>query len=154
MKPKWTHEKGKESRDIYHHLLEREQDKLEKEEMSGVHSNLPNLAELEILKTYVYYDQPLIYSCKDKAEQIYLVLFWAEEEAFTSQTWLYLPVSETRMKVLEANEIDLYCAYSQPETKLYRVIVFNGKDEPDIHVFDPATLTDNDLSGREFFLCD
>ncbi|MCE2400451.1 hypothetical protein J4G08_06130 [Candidatus Poribacteria bacterium] len=36
--------------------------------------NIPELGKLEIVETYEYYDQPVLYSCRNAAGHLYLVV--------------------------------------------------------------------------------
>ena len=47
--------------------------------------NITDLGRLEIVETYVYYDQPVLFSCKSAAGHLYL--------------WWGLPMKTTNMKL-------------------------------------------------------
>ena len=51
--------------------------------------NIPSLGKLEIVETYAYYDQPVLFSCRNAAGHLYLVV--AADENNQYDTWLYAP---------------------------------------------------------------
>ena len=84
--------------------------------------NLPELGRLKILETYEYYDQPVLFSCKNAAGHLYLVV--AADETDQYDTWLYAGVSEARLNLVRSGAIDLHDAFANPESGfLVRAIV-------------------------------
>ncbi len=83
--------------------------------------NIPTLGKLEIVETYAYYDQPVLFSCKNAAGHLYLVV--AADETDQNETWLYAGVSEERLSLIRSGAIDLHDAFADPEGgDLVRVI--------------------------------
>ena len=84
--------------------------------------NNSTLGRLEILETFEYYDQPVLFSCKNVAGHLYLVV--AADENDQNETWLYAGVSEERLNLIRSGAIDLHDAFADPEDGLLvRVIV-------------------------------
>ena len=75
--------------------------------------NIPMLGRLEILETFEYYDQPVLFSCTNAAGHLYLVV--AADENDQHETWLYAGVSEERLKLIRSGAIDLHDAFADPE---------------------------------------
>ena len=75
--------------------------------------NIPMLGKLEIVETYAYYDQPVLFSCKNAAGHLYLVV--AADENDRHETWLYVGVSEERLNLIRSGAIDLHDAFADPE---------------------------------------
>ena len=75
--------------------------------------NIPNLGKLEIVETYVYYDQPVLFSCKDAAGHLYLAV--AADENNQHETWLYARVSVERLNLIRSGAIDLHDAFTDTE---------------------------------------
>ena len=75
--------------------------------------NIPMLGRLEILETFEYYDQPVLFSCKNAAGHLYLVV--AADENEQNETWLYAGVSEERLSLIRSGAIDLHDAFAAPE---------------------------------------
>lgn len=65
--------------------------------------NIPMLGRLEILETFEYYDQPVLFSCKNAAGHLYLVV--AADENEQHETWLYAGVSEERLKLIDLERL-------------------------------------------------
>ena len=75
--------------------------------------NISTLGRLEILETFEYYDQPVLFSCKNAAGHLYLVV--AADENEQNETWLYAGVSEERLNLIRSGAIDLHDAFADPE---------------------------------------
>lgn len=75
--------------------------------------NIPMLGRLEIVETFEYYDQPVLFSCKNASGHFYLVV--AADENEHHETWLYAGVSEERLKLIRSGTIDLHDAFAAPE---------------------------------------
>ena len=79
--------------------------------------NISTLGRLEILETFEYYDQPVLFSCKNAAGHLYLVV--AADENEQNETWLYAGVSEERLNLIRSGAIDLHDAFADPEDGLF-----------------------------------
>ena len=75
--------------------------------------NIPELGKLEIVEVYEYYDQPVLYSCKNAAGHFYLVVAAAEDAKFL--TWLCVAVSTERLNLIRSGKIDLHDAFADSE---------------------------------------
>ena len=75
--------------------------------------NIPELGKLEIVEVYEYYDQPLLYSCKNASGHFYLVVAAAEDAKFL--TWLCVAVSTERLNLIRSGKIDLHDAFADSE---------------------------------------
>ena len=75
--------------------------------------NIPSLGRLEIVETYAYYDQPVLFSCKDSAGHLYLVV--AADENNQYETWLYVRISNERLNLVQSGTIDLHDAFADSE---------------------------------------
>jgi hypothetical protein len=74
----------------------------------------PQADNLHILDVLVYYDRPLLYTCRNGASgQAFLVLFADESE--TDETWLYAPLSDARMAAILAGDVTLKDAFTKSE---------------------------------------
>ncbi len=77
--------------------------------------NIPELGKLEIVEIYAYYDQPILYSCKNASGHYYLVVAAAEDAQFL--TWLCVAVSTERLNLIRSGKIDLHDAFAHPENR-------------------------------------
>ena len=75
--------------------------------------NIPSLGKLQIVETYAYYDQPVLFSCKDVARNLYLAV--AADENDQHETWLYARVSSERLNHIRSGAIDLHDAFADTE---------------------------------------
>lgn len=75
--------------------------------------NIPGLGKLEIVEVYIYYDQPVLFSCKNAAGHLYLVLAADENDQY--ETWLYAAVSVERLNHIRSGAIDLHDAFADTE---------------------------------------
>ena len=77
--------------------------------------DIPDLGEFDIVETYVYYDQPVLFSCKNALGHLYLAVFAQEDDE--NETWLYAAVSLQRLNRIRSGEIHLHNAFAKPENK-------------------------------------
>ena len=75
--------------------------------------NIPSLGRLQIIETYAYYDQPVLFSCKDATGHLYLAV--AADENDQHETWLYVRVSSERLNCIRSGAIDLHEAFADTE---------------------------------------
>lgn len=75
--------------------------------------NIPSLGRLEIVETYAYYDQPVLFSCKNAARHLYLVVAADENDQY--ETWLYTKVSIGRFNLVRSGAVNLHNAFADPE---------------------------------------
>lgn len=76
--------------------------------------NIPELGKLEIVEVYEYYDQPVLYSCKNAMGHFYLVV--AADEDGQYLTWLCAAVSTERLNRIRSGKVDLHDAFAHPES--------------------------------------
>ena len=75
--------------------------------------NIPTLGKLEIVETYAYYDEPVLFSCKNAEGDLYLVVAADENDQY--ETWLYAQVSSDRLNLIQTDTIDLHDAFANTE---------------------------------------
>ena len=75
--------------------------------------NIPELGKLEIVEVYEYYDQPVLYSCKNTMGHFYLVVAADEDDQYL--TWLCAAVSTDRLNRIRSGRVDLHDAFVHPE---------------------------------------
>ena len=76
--------------------------------------NISELGRLEIIEIYDYYDQPILFACKNAAGHLHLVV--AADEDKQHETWLYVEVSVERLNLIRSGTIDLHDAFAYPES--------------------------------------
>lgn len=103
--------------------------------------NIPMLGRLEILETFEYYDQPVLFSCKNAAGHLYLVVAADENEQY--ETWLYAGVSEDRLNLIRSGAIDLHDAFADPEDGflVQARVPFDNRIPPQIDSIQPDKIS-------------
>ena len=76
--------------------------------------NISELGRLEIIEIYDYYDQPILFACKNAAGHLHLVV--AADESDQHETWLYVRVSAERLNLIRSATIDLHDAFADSES--------------------------------------
>jgi hypothetical protein len=76
--------------------------------------HIPELGKLEIVEVYEYYDQPVLYSCKNAMEHFYLVVAADEDDQYL--TWLCAAVSNERLNRIRSGKVDLHDAFAHSES--------------------------------------
>ena len=92
--------------------------------------NITGLGKLEIVETYVYYDQPVLFSCKSAAGHLYLGV--AADKNDEHETWLYVGVSAERLNLIQSGAIDLHDAFAEPEDSflLQEIVPYDDQTQP------------------------
>ena len=101
------------------------------------------LGRLEIIETYIYYDQPVLFSCKSAAGRFYLVV--AANKNDEHETWLYVELSAERLNRVRAGEIDLYTAFTEPEAGFLfqEIIVYDGDTQSRMEPIHPNLISED-----------
>lgn len=110
--------------------------------MNELFLQLPSVGELYYYHTYLYYDEPLIFSCVTNAMQYFLVVAIPTAPA-SNETWLMVPISTGRLAKAERNAIELREVITDPETVVFQVDLVGT--EVSVVTVSPAELTDDML---------
>ena len=110
--------------------------------MNELFVRLPSVGELYYHHTYLFYDEPLIFSCASKAMQYFFVLAVPATPS-SDETWLMVPISSGRLSKAEKNAIELRDLIVNPETVIFQVDRI-GTDVSAIPI-DPSALTEKML---------
>jgi hypothetical protein len=109
------------------------------------------LGNLEIFEIYEYYDKPCFFSCRNRAEHAFLVIWVDETSEF--DRWLYAPISLERLDCLKSGDIDLRSAFSKAENGfVFDVKVFYDDRPSNIETLACLDLTDDLLPAEGEFL--
>ena len=103
--------------------------------------NITGLGRLEIVETYVYYDQPVLFSCQSPAGHLYLAV--AADENDEHETWLYVGVSAKRLNRIRSGAIDLHDAFAKPEDGflLQEIIPYDNQTQPRLESIQPDQIS-------------
>ena len=104
------------------------------------------LGELDMMTVYEYYDCPRLFSCKSREGKKYIGLSVEDREKV--QLWLYVLISNQRLRDMEKGKIEMYDIFKQAEEHfVFGVKTFNDKpDEAVMLICDQ--LTDNLLPEK------
>ena len=107
--------------------------------------NITGLGRLEIVETYVYYDQPVLFSCKSAAGHFYLGV--ATDKNDEHETWLYVEVSVERLNLIRSGAIDLHDAFAEPEDGflLQEIIPYDDQTQPRMESIQPDQISEDML---------
>ena len=107
--------------------------------------NITGLGRLEIVETYVYYDQPVLFSCKSAAGHLYLAV--AVDKNDEHETWLYVGVSAERLILIRSGTIDLHDAFAEPEDSflLQEIIPYDDQTQPRMERIQPDQISEDML---------
>lgn len=107
--------------------------------------NITGLGRLEIVETYVYYDQPVLFSGKSAAGHLYLAV--AADKNDEHETWLYVGVSTERLSLIRSGTIDLHDAFAEPEDSflLQEIIPYDDQTQPRMEPIQPDQISEDML---------
>ena len=97
--------------------------------MMGYLPQSTHLGKLELIEVYEFYDQPILFSCRNASDAIFMGVFAAEDDDF--ETWLYVGVSPHRFNQIRSGAIDLHDAFSEVEDGIiYQIKVPHDEQMP------------------------
>ena len=97
--------------------------------MMGYLPQSTHLGKLELIEVYEFYDQPILFACRNASDAIFIGVFADEDDDF--ETWLYIGVSPHRFKQIRSGAIDLHNAFSEVEDGIiFQIKVPHDEQEP------------------------
>jgi len=106
--------------------------------MNKLFASVPNIGELYYYHTYLFYDEPQLFSCVTRTQQFYFFTTIPNESAENS--WLAVPISTGKLSLLEKNALEIRNAFLEPESILWK-IDYNDQQYASF-LYLPASLTD------------
>ena len=111
--------------------------------------NIKDIQKLKLLKTILYYDQPLV-EYYNLQNEIYLGMLIDNDGTIAS--WYYIKVNELTIERLEKNQMDLLSAFREPaDSKVYKV-KFENNIPIEIEILNSSTLPVNTLPDKGLFI--
>lgn len=117
--------------------------------MNELFLHLSNLGDLFFHHTYLYYDEPLIFSCATQALQYFFVIAVPAAKQ-NADAWLIIPISTGRLAKAEKNIIEIRDLVLKPETIVWYVTCDN--EGTDISVISPESLNEEMLPVKGEYL--
>lgn len=116
--------------------------------MNKLFATVPYIGDMYFLRTYLFYEEPQIFSCITKTlEKYFVVAIPAEED---NSAWLAVPISNGRLIKAEKNSIQIRDILTSPESLLLKIEehenIFSATE------VDPSLLTDDMLPEPGEFL--
>ena len=107
--------------------------------------DISEFGKLEIIEIYDYYDQPILFACKNAAGHLYLVV--AADENDQHETWLYVRVSAERLNLIRSGTIDLYDAFADSESgHLFQVrFAYDNPTSPEVQCLESNQIPEDML---------
>jgi hypothetical protein len=111
--------------------------------MMGYLPQSTHLGKLELIEVYEFYDQPILFSCRNASDAIFMGVFADEDDDF--ETWLYIGVSLHRFKQIRSGAIDLHDAFSEVEDGVIFQIKVSHDEQMPVSMPISATQIPDDM---------
>ena len=111
--------------------------------MMGYLPQSTHLGKLELIEVYEFYDQPILFSCRNASDAIFMGVFADEDDNF--ETWLYVGVSPHRFRQIRSGAIDLHDAFSEVEDGVVFQIKVPHDEQMPVSMSIPATQIPDDM---------
>lgn len=108
------------------------------------------LGDLNLLEVFEHFDFPRIFTCKNKTDQLYLVLSTFDDE--DECHWLYLPISRLRLKAVLGGHMAFHAAFREPEDGFLLVVKTFVDHASELTYALPDQVSDDDLPLPNYFL--
>ena len=82
--------------------------------------SFPQIGAVDVVEVYEFYDEPVLFACRDRTELLYLAVLSAETS--DDKTWLLTAISARRFAQLRSGKLDLHSAFVDAERgQVFRV---------------------------------
>ena len=102
-----------------------------------------HLGKLELIEVYEFYDQPILFACRNASDAIFMGVFAAEDDEF--ETWLYAGVSLPRWRHIRSGAIDLHDTFSEVEDGIIHEIKVGNNGQAPLSRPSPSTEIPDDM---------
>ncbi|MCV7252796.1 hypothetical protein H7J86_11530 [Mycobacterium hackensackense] len=107
------------------------------------------LGELKLEETFVFYDGPRLFSCRSLTDQLYLVA-WADDSD-EADRWLYMPISDARLKIIKSGGMSVRSGYLNAEGIVYIVTIpYDVSVEDSLQMVAPKGIPADILPGEHW----
>nr|WP_302597398.1 DUF6575 domain-containing protein [uncultured Cellulosilyticum sp.] len=109
------------------------------------------LGNIYIDEVFEFYDEPVLFSCKNVFGNIFLTVLIDFEDDY--KQWLYLPISQARLIQAKKQLIDLHDLFCQPEDDLlWKVLEVRGEKICKAQQISKNDLQEDDLPDKNTFI--
>lgn len=110
------------------------------------------LGRLTIKEVLIYEEIPLVLTCCDEKDKLYIANCSDIDEQEQKEEWLLLPISEKKLNSALDGEISAYDLFRYPETNnLLKVVKFSDVEIGTVTKVQPNKLGEDDLPGRDAY---
>ena len=111
--------------------------------MMGYLPQSTHLGKLELIEVYEFYDRPILFSCRNASDAIFIGVFADEDDNF--ETWLYVGVSPHRFNRIRSGAIDLHDTFSEVEDGIIYQIKVPHDEQMPLSMPIPSTEIPDDM---------
>jgi uncharacterized protein (DUF433 family) len=102
------------------------------------------LGKLEIIEVYDFYDKPVLFACRNAADNLFLAVLEDEDEI--SDRWLYVGLSSVRFHHIHSGIVSLFSAFKDAENGVvFEVRTFHNSQRNEVQIINTEALTDDRL---------
>ena len=118
--------------------------------MNNLFIDLPIFGQLFFHHTYLFYDEPLLFSCMSKTFQCYFVIA-IPSDTEPDNSWIVVPVSQGRLSQAEKNAIEIRELILNPEANVFKVVQ-KASSEVEMTIISTEEITEKCLPNRGTYL--
>lgn len=120
--------------------------------MNNLFIELPTLGQLFLYHTYLFYDEPLLFSCVSKTFQYYFVIA-VPCDIETDNSWIIVPISQGKLNKAEKNAIEIRDLILDPEANVFKVVEKpNSGSKAEMTTISLEEITEDFLPQKGTFL--
>jgi hypothetical protein len=108
----------------------------------------PVLGKVHRQRTYLYYDQPVLFSAKSPTGRLYVVLLVEEEPGF--DRWMLVPVSAERLREIEHGNVTLREAILTSEEGIVLFLRESADGVEEVESASVEAISEDDLPADDF----
>lgn len=110
-----------------------------------------SLGELRVTEVYDDYDGPKYFLAKNKFRQQFLC-YWVDEKDDNSLGWLYMQITDEKLRQVVNGRIDARTAFMTPEQGIYLVYTPKNSSKDTANYYMPDDLTENLFPPLDVFV--
>jgi hypothetical protein len=105
------------------------------------------LGWLRLIETYVYYDGPVLFACRNTRDQTFVAV-WLDDSDETNE-WLLAPTSAARFAAVRSRQLDLRTVFARPEDGIvFRLAVSKVTQQAAVIMLPASELSDEQLPAE------
>lgn len=117
--------------------------------MSNRYLEIDLLGDVFVEEIFLYYEEPLLFSCKNLFGHIFLVNCIDLDE--DNKSWLFLPITPIKLEHVKKNRISLHDAFIEPEANFLWLVKKSNSRASAVRI-NPQDLSTDDLPTKEAYI--